>query len=372
MVEVVIIGITMGLIVIVSTLYRARRGRVNLLRVGCVALFVATVCRSAEPPFDGPSIDLIKRLAILTAQLTVVLLILTFRSRPLAPRATRFIYFFAAIIALGEVVLVWFVPVHADGTIYHREDINRAWTHGGAWALIAYHGIYLCTFAAAAAVVAAGCWRAMTRGNQPVSARIPVACVLVAALVSMLYIGSSLMDLFGRPVLGGAVNRTRMLVAVVSFLFTALAVGVTRRISTELRKALTLHLAHDVVMPLWKTTTTLHPDVRLPAEEQVEFDRLMTLSRLTIETHDALRLIREDTDPALGPVRRRHPQDPHLSAGLVRHLSGENAVPHLRWLTLALTRRRPLDITDDEALATSVQSLYEIRLAMSAMSAQAS
>lgn len=370
MVEILIVGITMGLIVIVSTLYRGRHGRVNLLRVGSVALFVATLCRAAEPPYDGPSIDLLKRLAILTAQFTVAMLILTFRSTPLPQAATRFAYFFAGIIALSEAVLVWFVPVHDDGTIYHREEINEAWTQGGAWALIAYYGIYLSAFAVATAVVAIGCWRTMTQRNHPFSARISVAWVFTAALGSALYIGSSLMDLFGHPVLGGAENRTRMLVAVVSFLFIGLATGVIRRISSDARKALALHLANEVVVPLWKTTTTLHPDVRLPPEEQVELDQLMTLSRLTIETHDALRLIREDTDPALRPVRQRHPEDPHLSAGLVRHLSGEKAVPGLGWFTLALTRWRPLDLKEDEALATSVQSLYDIRLAMSAMSAQ--
>ena len=370
MTEIIIVGITMGLIVIVSALYKGGRRRVNLLRVTCAALFVATVCRGMEPPIDGPAVDLLKRLAILTAQVAVALLVLSFRAMPLSRRATRFVYVFAGLIALGEAMLVWFIPVHADGTIYDRIDIDDAFAQGRAWALISYNFLYLNAFAAATAVVAVGCWRAMTHKNQPFSARLPVAFVFAGALGSALFIGSSLLDLLGRPVLGGTEVRTQLLVAVVSFFFVGLAAGVIRHISIDARKRLALRLAHDVVVPLWQTTTTLHPDVRLPPEDRMEFDRLMTLSRLTIETHDALRLIREDTDPALEPLHEQHPEDPHLSAGLVRHLSGENAVPRLGWSTLALSRLRTLRLKDDENLATSVQSIYEIRVAMSAMSGQ--
>jgi hypothetical protein len=149
MTEIIIVGITMGLIIIVSALYQGRRRRVNLLRVTCAALFVATVCRGVEPPLDGPAVDLLKRLAILTAQVSVALLILTFRATPLSRRATRFIYLFAGIIALGEAVLVWFIPVHADGTIYDRVDIDAALARGQAWALISYNFLYLSAFAAA-------------------------------------------------------------------------------------------------------------------------------------------------------------------------------------------------------------------------------
>lgn len=370
--EIIIVGITMGLIVIVSALYKGRRHRVNLLRATCAALFVATVCRGVEPPFDGPAVDLLKRLAILTAQVSVALLILTFRVTPLSQRATRFVYLFAGLIALGEAVLVWFIPVHADGSIYGRTDIDDALAQGQAWALISYNFLYLSAFAAATAVVAVGCWQTMTQKNQPFSARLPVAFVFFGALGSALFIVSSLLDLFGHPVLGGSEVRTQLLVAVVSFFFIGLATGVIRRISIQMRKTLALRLAHEVVVPLWRTTTTLHPDVRLPPEDQQEFDQLMTLSRLTIETHDALRFIREDDNPALKPLHEQHPEDPNLSAGLVRHLSGENAVPRLGWFTLALSRIRTLRLEDDENLATSVQSLYEIRIAMSEMNEQGS
>ncbi|MUU73463.1 hypothetical protein [Pseudarthrobacter sp. GA104] len=370
MAEIVIVGITMGLIVIVSALYKGRRRRVNLLRITCVALFVATFCRGMEPPIDGPAVDLIKRIAILTAQASVALLILTFRATPLSERTTRFVYFFTGLVALGETVLVWFIPVHADGTLYHRTDIDDALAQGRAWALVSYNFLYLSAFAAATIVVAVGCWSTMTQRNQPFAARLPVAFVFSGAIGSALFIGSSLLDLFGHAVLGGSEVRTQLLVAVVSFFFIGLATGVIRRISIEVRKKLALRLAHEVVVPLWRTTTTLHPDVRLPPEDQQEFDQLMTLSRLTIETHDALRLIREDDDPALEPLHKQHPEDPDLSAGLVRHLSGENSVPRLGWFTVALSRLRTLRLKDDENLATSVQSLYEIRVAVSAMNEQ--
>lgn len=367
MIEVLIVGITIALIVITSTFYRGGRRRVHLLRAACIGLFVATLCRGLEPVFNGAGIDLIKRYAILTAQVAVVLLILTFREKPLSRQATRGIYRAAGLIALGEFALVWFLPVHPDGQVYHQSQIEEAAAHGGAWALFAYHTLYLSAFAAATGVVAVACWRTMIQRDQPWSARIPVGLIFAGAAGSALFILSSILDLFGIDALGGRHNRDFLLIAVVNFFFAGLALGVIRGVSISLRKAVALHLAREIVLPLWRTTTNLQPDVRLPLDDQLELNRLMELSRLTIETHDALRLIREDDDPALECVRRQHPEDPQLSAGLVRHLSGERSVPPLGWLTLALTRIRTLQLCSDETLVSSVRSLYEIRVAMSTM-----
>ncbi|MGL4743059.1 MAG: hypothetical protein ACRCXL_01530 [Dermatophilaceae bacterium] len=87
----------------------------------------------------------------------------------------------------------------------------------------------------------------------------------------------------------------------VALFFVRLAMGFIRRIGILVRRRLALCLARDVIMPLWRTTTTLRPDVRLPPEEQFEFDQLIALSRLTVETHDAPRLIRQDADPPWSP-----------------------------------------------------------------------
>lgn len=367
MIPIVIVGITMGLIIIASILYRGGHRRVYLLRAACVGLFVATLCRGIEPAFDGVGLDLVKRWAILTAQAAVVLLVLTFRSGPGARIATRCVYIATAAVALGEAVLACFLPVHPDGTVFHQTEVLETADRGQAWALVSYHALYLSAFAAATAVVAAGCWLTLTQKNQPFAARLPVLFVLAGAAGSALFIGSSLMDLFGHPVFGGSENRKYLLIAVVSFFFIGLALGVIRRFGLSMRKAIALHLAREVVLPLWRTTTTLHPDVRLPPGDRAEFDQVMELFRLTIETHDALRLIREDDDPALKPLHRLHPSDPYLSAGLLRHLRGENAVPCMGWLTLALTRVRALRLDDDASLTSSLTSLYEIRLAISSM-----
>lgn len=367
MIEVLIVGITMGLIVIASTFYRGGRRRVHLLRAVCIGLFVATLCRSLEPTFNGAAIDLVKRYAILTAQVAVVLLILSFRKTPLSRRATRAIYLAAVVVALGEFALVWFLPIHPDGQVYHQSEIEEAAAHGEAWSLLTYHALYLSAFAAATVVVAVACGRMMLQRDQSWSARLPVACIFAGAVGSALFVVSSIFDLFGIDILGGTEVRSLLLIAVVSFFFAGLALGVIRGVTLSLRKAVALRLAREVVLPLWQTTTSLQPDVKLPLENQLELNRLMELSRLTIETHDALRLIREDDDPALEIVRAQHPEDPQLSAGLVRHLSGDNAVPPLGWLTLALTRMRTLQLRSDETLVSSVRSLYEIRVAMSTM-----
>lgn len=368
MISTVIVGITMGLIVIASALYRGGRRRVYLLRTACVGLFVATLCRGVEPSFDTPGIDLVKRWAILTSQAAVVLLILSFRSGPGARRATKGVHIATALVALGEGVLVGFLPVHADGTVFHQVEIHEAAARGQAWALVSYHALYLSAFAVATAIVAVGCCFTLAQRNQPFAARLPVLFVLAGALGSALFIGSSLMDLFGHPVFGGSENRKFLLIAVVGSFFIGLGLGVARGVGIGVRKAIALRLAREVVLPLWRTTTALHPDVRLPPEDRAEFDQVMNMSRLTIETHDALRLIRDDDDPALRQLHRLHPQDPQLSAGLVRHLGGEDAVPPLGRFAFALTRVRAFHLSDDAVLASSLTSLYHIRLAMAAMS----
>lgn len=362
MVEILIVGITMGLTVLVSTFYRGQR-RVHLLRITCLALFLATVCRGVEPVMGGPGVDLVKRLSILTAQVSIVLLILTFRAT--SQRMRRNIYIIAGLVAIGETALMWFLPVHPDGDVFQRSEVVQAAAEGKAWSLIAYHCLYLGAFAAAVTIVAVGCWRTMTEKNQPFSARISVGCIFAGALGSALFIGSSIMDMFGRPVFGGSGTRTYILIIVVGLFFLGLATGVIRRVSISLQKTLAVQLARELVIPLWKTTTTLQPGVKLPPEEQHNFNQLMSLSRITIETHDALRLIREDTDPALHAVHQKHPEDPHLSAGLVRHLCGEKAVPPLGWVTVALSRLHTFGIKSDDTLATSIKSLYEIRVAVS-------
>src|SRR5699024_2778340 len=107
------------------------------------------------------------------------------------------------------------------------------------------------------------------------------------------------------PVLGGSKTRTYLIIAIISVVVIGLTAGVIRRIGIHLRKAVALHLAYEIVLPLWQTMTTLHPGVKLPPEERLEFNQLMALSRLTIETHDALRLIQEDNDSVSTPAYQR-------------------------------------------------------------------
>lgn len=367
MIPVIIVGITMGLIIIASLLYRGKQNRVWLLRIACIGLFIATFCRGLEPVYDGVWLDLFKRWAILVAQAGVVLLVLSFSSSRHAKLAARIVCGITVIVAVGEAAIAGSLPVHEDGTVFHQAEVHETALRGQAWALVSYHALYLSAFAAATTVVAVGCWITLRQKGQPFAARLPVLFILAGAIGSGLFIGSSLMDLLGHPVFGGSDNRKYLLIAVVTFFFFGLMLGIVRRFSLNMRRTAAIRLAHEIVFPLWRTSTALQPDVRLPPEVRAAFDDEMQLSRLTIETHDALRLIREDDDPALEPVRRRHPSDPELSAGLLRHLGGENSVPPLSWLTVALTRIKSLRLEDDPALGSSLTSLYQIRVAMGSM-----
>lgn len=368
-ISIITVVVTLGLFLIVSIFYHGSQRRVRLLRAGCLGLFVSLLCHGMDHVYGGPVVDLVMRLAILTAQTCTVLLILTFRKEATTRRWMQITLITSGIIALSEIVLMWFLPVHADGAVFHQSETQQAAELDKAWSLITYHGLYLSAFAAATVVAAIGCLRVLVQKDQPFSARLPVAFFLVGALGTTLFIASALMDLLSHSPSGGSTFRRYLIAVIVIVVLFGLGLGVVRTISISMRKALALRLAREIVMPLWRTTTTLHPDVKLPNDERVEFDQLMELSRLTIETHDALRLIREDDDPALEHLRRRHPEDPHLSARLIRHLSGENAVPSMGMITVALTRLRTLQLADDETLALSVRNLFEIRLAMNAMGA---
>lgn len=363
MTELVIVSITLMVTLIVSTAYHGRR-RTNLLRYGCFALFTATLCHSLEPFIDGPWLSIGLRLSILAAQVSAVLLILTFRRKRLSPRVNTAIIATGVAIAIAEIISLPYLPRYSDGTIYPQSEFEAAVEVGGAAPMLVYHGLYLAAFAATTCVVLVGSCAAVTRSGLPWSVRASLAFTIAAACATVLFILSSFMDLLERPILGGAAHRKDILVIVVTFLFLALATGIVHKIIRRSASRLEVLVASDLVEPLWKATTSLHPEVRLPAGELRQMDAQTNLSRLTIETHDALKLIRESNDPALEPVRRAHPHDPHLTAGLVRHLIGETTVPPVSGPTRAMSRIGDLSKSGDESLAASVGALRDIRFAI--------
>ena len=362
MTEIVIVGISTGLILVVSTSYRGSR-RVPLLRVACVALFVAMLCRDLADTQNTPALDLLKSYAVLVAAVSVVKIFLTFRVKPLQRWQTLTIYGIAAFIALGQLALAAFLPVHPDGTVLRQAEIGTAPSASERYVLIAYQSLYLGGFILADVVAIIGCWRSITQRGQALWTRISTGFILAAALGSSLFIASSILDVVGRPMFGGSAHRSYLVITVISFLFLGLSLGVLRRVYLSALRFVTLRLAHKIVHPLWQTSTRLHPGVRLSPEDHTGFNGIASISRLTIETHDALRLIREDTDPALAQLHRLHPSDPELSAALLRHLGGEKAVPRLSRIAVAAWSRA-LSRDDGEALTSSLTSLFEIRLAI--------
>ncbi|MFD2024140.1 MULTISPECIES: DUF6545 domain-containing protein [Promicromonospora] len=352
MLSVLIVGVAAATVVLISFVHKGRGDRSKLLRYAVITMFIAAVLRELEPVQGVPVIDLLKRLTFLVTQTSSILLMLTFRRRSVTLRAARKIWAVTAAIGVLTATLVWFVPTHADGTLYTHLEA------AGSPAGMAYYGLYEATMAVTALVVAVGCWSALVRTGQPIVARLSLIMIAVAAVGTMVYVALGWYSLSG-----GAADtselRGQVYLLTLVLLLVGLAIGGLRKIVVEGQQALTIYTATDVIEPLWRAVVTLHPDVVLPSEG---FSRRERMIRLVVETHDALTLIRSDSDHALDVVRDRYGDDPKLTAGLLLHLLGEDAVPRSPGRVTRLLMRL-ISGTKNEALMSSIRDLYAIRRA---------
>ncbi|PUB32505.1 hypothetical protein C8K30_1011031 [Promicromonospora sp. AC04] len=352
MLSILIVGVAAAIVVVITFVHKGRGDRSRLLRYAVITMLIAAVLRELAPVQGLPAIDLLKRLTFLVTQTASILLMLTFRRTSVTRHAARRIWIATAVVGAAAAVLVWFVPTHSDGTLYTHAEA------AGSPAGIAYYGLYEATMIVTALVVGVGCWSALVKPGQPVVARLSLVMIGIAAVGTVVYVGLGLYALAGGSA-PTSVLRGQVYLVTLVLLLTGLAIGGLRKIVVEGQQALTIHTATDVIEPLWRAAVTLHPDVVLPRQG---FSRRERLIRLVVETHDALGLVRRDSDHALDVVRDRYTDDPKLTAGLLLHLLGEDAVPDspgrvTRLLMHLISGMR------NEALMASIKDLYEIRRA---------
>ena len=364
-------GVTMGLIVLVSLLYRGQDRRINLLRVTCLGLLVSTLCRELGVAHDTVVLDLCKRLSLLVAQAAVALLVISFQSRAYSRRLERNIIIMAISFGIAHIVVAPFLPLYEHGSILHKSDIEIAEAMGQAWSLVLYHMLGWIPFGLATTVVAEGSRRIMLQRSQPASIRIATSCIFIGSLLTSVFILITILSLTNIPYVGDKNLQKALSIIVVLLFVVGLAIGVFRRLITDQRRRFAIWLAAWAINPLWRAVTTLHPDVRLEVNNHTRHDPMTRLTRMTIETHDALRLIREEDDPALESVYRQHHHDPELSAHLLRHLGGEQVLPPLGRTAQSLSRMPALQLRDDRVLSESVGSLVQIRRAFDAQTTRA-
>lgn len=359
-------GVTMGLIVLVSLLYHGQDRRINLLRVTCLGLLVSTLCRELGVAHDTVVLDLCKRISLLVAQVAVALLVISFQSRAYSRRLERNIIIMAISFGIAHIVVAPFLPLNEHGSILHKSEIEIAEAMGQAWSLVLYHMLGWIPFGLATTVVAEGSRRIMLQRTQPTSIRIATGCIFIGSLLTCVFIVITILSLTNIPYVGDKNLQKALSIIVVLLFVVGLAIGVFRRLITDQRRRFAIWLAAWAINPLWRAVTTLHPDVRLEVNDRTHHDPMKQLTRMTIETHDALRLIREEDDPALEPVYRQHHHDPDLSAHLLRYLGGERVLPPLGRTAQSLSRMPALQLRDDRTLSESVGSLVQIRRAFDA------
>lgn len=352
MLSVLIVGVAAATVILISFVHKGRGDRSRLLRYAVISMFVAAVLRELAPVQGLPVVDLVKRLTFLVTQASAILLMLTFRRTPVTMRTARRIWAATAAVGVFTATLVWFVPTHADGTLYTHLEA------AGSPAGIAYYGLYEATMAVTALVVGVGCWSALVRPRQPIVARLSLVMIAVAAVGTLVYVALGLYSLSGGAADTSEIRGQVYLLTLV-LLLAGLAIGGLRKIVVEGQQALTIYTATDVIEPLWRAAVTLHPDVVLPSEG---FSRRERMIRLVVETHDALNLIRRDSDHALDVVRDQYRDEPRLTAGLLLHLLGEDAVPTSPGRVTRFLMRL-IGGTKSEALMSSIRDLYDIRRA---------
>lgn len=348
-----ILACTAGLLLVSMLIHRSRDYRSRLINVAVCALLIAMSLRGFAP--DNMVVETSVRLSFLATQLVVVLLIFTFLPTPLSRRSVQITYFATAGIVVIQMLLAVVVPTRPDGTVYMAYEVDGHWI-GTVYYLAFYVPIVITTL-----TVGVGCGRAMLSRRQPLLARIPLMCVVIGTAISAMFLVVSVRNIISPSPSGGVGIKEGLLVAGLSVVLIGLALGAVYRVIWLAREVLVWRATQDIVLPLWRVSTDLQPEVVLPKDTEVPESRHTASVRLVVETHDALTLLRGDADPALEPVRERYAADPRLSAGLLLHLAGPDEIPAPTRGALMLSR---LTMSSEAALVDSIEDLYAIRLAL--------
>lgn len=353
MTPIAILACTAGLLLVSILVHRNRDHRSQLIHVAVFALFIAMLLRGFAP--DNMVFETATRIAFLATQLVVVLLIFTFLPTPLPRRSVRSVYLVTTGIAVAQLLLAVVVPTRSDGTVYMAYEVD------GSWIGTLYYLAFFIPIGITTVTVGIGCGRAMLRHRQPFLAQVALTCVVIGTVISTMFLAVSVRNTLNPTPSGGVGTKNGLLIAGLSVVLIGLAVGVVYRIARGVRETLAWRAAQHIVVPLWRVATNLQPEVVLPTETGDSMSRHVATVRLVVETHDALTLLRGDADPALAPVKERYPADPLLSAGVLLHLAGPDAVPAPKRGAVLLGR---LTMATEAALADSVEDLYAIRVAL--------
>ncbi|CAM2953716.1 hypothetical protein ACSL103130_08260 [Actinomyces slackii] len=357
----IVVGVAVALLLVVLVLHKGRGPRTVLLRWAAATMLISAVLRESTSVLgDVPVIDLIKRLIFLVTMTTVIILVLTFRRTSITRRAARRYWWLAGAVGILQCALFWLMPLQSDGSLYPYTEAGRS------PAILLYYGLFDTTIAVTAIACGYGCVRALMRGQQPLLARISLIlgiCSVVTAVGYVVVGWLALLESVGSDY--DAVHR-QLFLATIAFLLGMIAVGGIRTIVVEGQSALATSVGTDIVEPLWREVTRLHPGVMLPADRLTRRERLV---RLVVETNDALHLIRRSSADAPGVLTGEDPSDPDQTADLLIHLLGESAAPQPPGLRTRLLMRVSALMPDDE-VASSVKELYALRLAFAARDRQ--
>lgn len=352
MTSLIVLTCTFSLVLVVSLIHRRPRRRGWLLRLKSAMLLAATILWEIDAFKAWLATDLVRRLLLIGCQLVAILLVLTFRNAPPTKRGTRLVYICAALVGLFQIALYIALPEPVDIAIHGFPE------HGGNAVAIVYHGLYLVTMVAAAVITLHACAHVALSSRHPNMARLALGVVGSGMVVVCAFVALSCAHLLDRAIDNDTEARNWLFLLSVALVLAGLVLGGTHKELSRLRHQVLGRLADEVVAPLWAQVTTLHPDVVLPLLGDGHADPRARLTRLVIETNDGLALIRGDEDGALSAIRTRHPEDPHLSAALLIHLTGTAPPKPVRPSTRAMLCLVP---PDDPMLRDAVVELCAIR-----------
>lgn len=353
--SIIVIVCVLTLVTAVSIIHRRSNRRNRLLRIGCFLLLIATLLREASFADDWLVADLLKRLTMLALELVMILLVLSFHPRTSSKPVPRSIWFISAAAAIIQVWLYLALPRPA------AQFIRDFAEYGGPPVAVAYHGLYLVGLAVAAAIVALFCGAVVFNRAHYITARIATGLIMVGVLVVVAFAALSWVHLINYTVDNDTKVRNLLFLISVACVFAGLAVGGFHRGLEVMRQWALNRSLQDIVGPLWRRTTSLHPGVVLPLDQDLLDDERLVLTRRTIEVGDALALVRGDPDDALAHIHNQHPEDPELTAALLLHLTGPDRETPVRKSTHLLLRVTP---PADPMLHSAVIELCKLRTSM--------
>ena len=349
-----IIAAAAVLLAIVTLTHRDTHKRTLLLWGAVITLATAVVARELIDPIGHvPWLDLLKRLALIASEAFAVLLVFSFRASP-RRRLTPLVWSVATGLALLQISLLHAVPLLPDGTVPAYSEVDH---DIGAISYFALNEFTLIVFVIIGSI---GCIRALARPRQPLSARISVGFLLLAGSCILIYTVTGLILLTKIPVPQDETIQGISLFGTILCFLASVLVGGTHRLIILSRRRTATSATTSAIEPLWRLAVSFYPQVVLPLKPQSDHDKL---TRMAIETNEALSLLRRNSSGFLEQFHAGHETDPRATAHLlvlgasVRHLDTLSAVNVSRL-------ERAARLLNDPLLTPTLLELYAVRNAV--------